>query len=174
MRRALERLPLRARSRAAARRAELRRDPRGGGVGGLHAEPKGQHDRDAQDECGLHSFSIYVESGARARLDAMPYGVGHPAACALIVPRMSDILPGMTSVSVRELQKDLKRVLARVERGETVEVTRRRLPVARLTPIADLGEPEPWPDLDERLRRIFGDRPVVPGPSQEIITDRGD
>lgn len=87
---------------------------------------------------------------------------------------MSDILPDMKSVSVRELQKDLKRVLARVERGETVEVTRRRQPVARLAPVADLGEPEPWPDLDERLRRIFGDRPVVPGPSQEIIADRGD
>ena len=38
------------------------------------------------------------------------------------------------SVSVRELQQNLRLVMARVERGETVEVTRRRRPVARLTP----------------------------------------
>jgi prevent-host-death family protein len=37
-----------------------------------------------------------------------------------------------SAVSVRELQQNLKRVMARVERGETVEVTRRRKLVARL------------------------------------------
>lgn len=39
------------------------------------------------------------------------------------------------SISVRELQQNLKRVIARVERGETVEVTRRRKPVAHLAPV---------------------------------------
>lgn len=33
---------------------------------------------------------------------------------------------GKGSVSIRELQQNLKRVMARVERGEGVEVTRRR------------------------------------------------
>jgi len=37
-----------------------------------------------------------------------------------------------TTVSVRELQQNLKRVMARVERGQVIEVTRRRRPVARL------------------------------------------
>ncbi len=38
------------------------------------------------------------------------------------------------TVSVRELQQNLKRVLERVARGPVIEVTRRRRPVARLEP----------------------------------------
>ena len=45
------------------------------------------------------------------------------------------------SVPVRELQQNLERVMARVERGETVEVTRRRKPVARLTPVLTRQHP---------------------------------
>jgi prevent-host-death family protein len=41
---------------------------------------------------------------------------------------------GKPSVSIRELQQDLKRVMARVERGAVVEVTRRNRPVALLAP----------------------------------------
>ena len=37
------------------------------------------------------------------------------------------------SISIRELQQNLKRTIARVERGQIIEVTRRRRPVARLT-----------------------------------------
>jgi antitoxin (DNA-binding transcriptional repressor) of toxin-antitoxin stability system len=40
----------------------------------------------------------------------------------------------MSTVTVRELQKNLKRTLLRVERGETLQITRRRRTVARLTP----------------------------------------
>mgnify|MGYP003465483343 CR=1 FL=1 len=39
------------------------------------------------------------------------------------------------TVSVRELQQNLMAVMSRVERGETVEVTRHRRPVMRLTRI---------------------------------------
>jgi hypothetical protein len=38
----------------------------------------------------------------------------------------------MTRVTVRELQQNIRRVLGRVERGEMIEVTRRRRPIARL------------------------------------------
>nr|MBA3638434.1 type II toxin-antitoxin system prevent-host-death family antitoxin [Acidobacteriota bacterium] len=38
-------------------------------------------------------------------------------------------------ISIRELQQNLKRVLERVERGQVIDVTRRRQPVARLTPL---------------------------------------
>ncbi len=78
------------------------------------------------------------------------------------------------SVSVRELQQNLKRVIARVERGEVIEVTRRRRPVARLTPLRAAGPLSPWPDLDERARTVFGDRLITPGGSQVVIEGRGE
>lgn len=79
-----------------------------------------------------------------------------------------------TSVSVRELQQNLKRVLARVERGGTIEVTRRRRPVARLSPFAPSGPSARWPDLDQRARTVFGDRVISPGPVDLLIAERGD
>ena len=77
------------------------------------------------------------------------------------------------SVSIRELQQNLKRVVARVERGEVIEVTRRRRPVARLTPAAPAVRSEGWPELDERTRSVFGDRLITPGGSAVLIEERG-
>lgn len=78
------------------------------------------------------------------------------------------------TVSVRELQQNLKRVMARVERGETVEVTRRRRPVARLAPVKPIGPVSAWPDLEARTRAVFGDRIVAPGGAAVVIEDRGE
>lgn len=79
-----------------------------------------------------------------------------------------------STVSVRELQQNLKRVMARVERGETVEVTRRRRPVARLTPVGPDLTVAPWPDLEARTRAIFGKRVITPGGADAVIEDRGE
>lgn len=74
---------------------------------------------------------------------------------------------------MRELQQNLKRVIARVERGETVELTRRRRVVARLVPARDEKPVPPWPDLEARARSIFGDRMLSdPSPSEMLIQDR--
>ena len=78
------------------------------------------------------------------------------------------------SVSVRELQQNLKRVMARVERGETVEVTRRRRPVARLAPAKVTPSLADWPDLEARTRAVFGDRIISPGASGVVIEERGE
>jgi prevent-host-death family protein len=80
----------------------------------------------------------------------------------------------MKTVSVRELQQKLKTVLQRVERGETVELTRRRRVIARLSP----ARPRPrrqvvWPDLDQRARQVLGNRMVTPPPSVQVGADRG-
>ena len=79
-----------------------------------------------------------------------------------------------TSVSVRELQQNLKRVMARVERGETVEVTRRRRPVARLAPAKTSRPLADWPDLEARTRAVFGDRTISPGGADVVIEERGE
>ena len=81
---------------------------------------------------------------------------------------------GRVSISVRELQQNLKRVIARVERGETVEITRRRKPVAHLAPVKPTRALAPWPDLRARRRAVFGDRVVTPGGSDAVIVGRDD
>jgi prevent-host-death family protein len=79
-----------------------------------------------------------------------------------------------TTISIRELQQNLKQVLARVERGQVIEVTRRRRPVARLVPLRSTGPSTPWPDLDARARAVFGDRIITPGASRIVVEDRGE
>jgi prevent-host-death family protein len=78
------------------------------------------------------------------------------------------------SVSIRELQQNLKRVLARVERGQVVEVTRRRKPVARLAPVSDEGDTAPWPNLEARSRAVFGRRVLAAGGSDAVAEGRGE
>jgi prevent-host-death family protein len=78
------------------------------------------------------------------------------------------------SVSIRELQQNLKRVMARVERGEVVEVTRHRRPLARLVPVKPTGPVPNWPDLEARTRAVFGDRVIAPGGSDLVREARGD
>ena len=78
------------------------------------------------------------------------------------------------SVSVRELQQNLKKVMARVERGETVEVTRRRQPIARLAPVKARVPASAWPDLEARTRAVFGRRVLTRGGSDLVIDDRGE
>ncbi len=78
------------------------------------------------------------------------------------------------SVSIRELQQNLRRVMARVERGQIIEITRRRRPIARLTPLRPVASLQPWPDLDERARAVFGTRTVAPGGAEQVIADRGE
>ena len=85
----------------------------------------------------------------------------------------------MTTVTVGELHKNLKRALLRVERGETLRITRRRRTVARLTPdparVTAAKTPEPWPDLAARSAKIMAlsktGEPV--DAAQLIIDSRG-
>jgi prevent-host-death family protein len=76
------------------------------------------------------------------------------------------------TVSIRELQQNLKRVMERVQGGQVVEVTRRRRPVARIVPVPQQGLRSPWPDLDARARAVFGDRVIMPSGSAVIFDDR--
>lgn len=78
------------------------------------------------------------------------------------------------TVSVRELQQNLRTVLGRVERGETIEVTRHRRLIARLAPVKAAVEPEPWPNLDARSRAVFGDRVLPTGGAAILLDGRGE
>jgi len=78
------------------------------------------------------------------------------------------------TISIRELQQNIKQVMARVERGQVIEVTRHRRPIARLAPLPRQDTPSPWPDLEARTRAVFGDRLVTPDASAMVTADRGD
>jgi prevent-host-death family protein len=83
-------------------------------------------------------------------------------------------MAGHVTVSVRELQQNLKRVMSRVEQGQVVEVTRRRRPIARLMPVRPEAADTAWPDLGARARGVFGGRLVTPGASDAVLGARGD
>jgi antitoxin (DNA-binding transcriptional repressor) of toxin-antitoxin stability system len=85
---------------------------------------------------------------------------------------MSDIMSDMVSITVRQLQKELRSVLTRVARGQTLQVTRHRRPVAVLAPPRPTSLP--WPDLDARARRVLGKRVIAPAVSQLVSDERGD
>ncbi|MGH7859735.1 MAG: type II toxin-antitoxin system Phd/YefM family antitoxin [Candidatus Binatia bacterium] len=79
----------------------------------------------------------------------------------------------MKAVNVRELQREVGAILDRVERGESLEITRRGRPVARIVPTTPTRA-EAWPDLAARARKILGPRRIAPPPSQQLVTDRGE
>jgi len=87
---------------------------------------------------------------------------------------MSGILSDMSNVTVRELQQHTKSVIERVERGETIEVLRRRRPVARLSPVPQQQKPSAWPDLAKRIRGVFGKRTIKPGASRAVLDARSE
>jgi prevent-host-death family protein len=103
-------------------------------------------------------------------------GPGEVPSAHLTTPEMSYNMSYMwkASVSIRELQQNLKRVMARVERGEVVEVTRRNRPVARLAPVRPSRPASEWPDLEARAKAVFGDRVISPGGSDVVVEERGD
>jgi prevent-host-death family protein len=54
------------------------------------------------------------------------------------------------SISIRELRRSVRRILDRVQRGETIELTHRGQPVAVLGPCSVERGPSPWPNLEDR------------------------
>lgn len=87
---------------------------------------------------------------------------------------MSGKLSGMETINVRDLQKNLRQTLARVQRGTTLRVMRRRQAVAELIPARPSVAPKPWPDLRARAERVLGQRVVAPGAAEQLLAARGD
>lgn len=64
----------------------------------------------------------------------------------------------MRSITIREAQHNLAKVLHQVEAGHTVEILRRKQPVARLVPAAtSSGNPEQvsWDDHATRMASVW-------------------
>ena len=78
----------------------------------------------------------------------------------------------MKAVPIRELQREIRAILNRVDKGESLEITRRGRPVARLVPARPVRA-EAWPGLAARARKVLGRRRITPPPSQQLVADRG-
>jgi antitoxin (DNA-binding transcriptional repressor) of toxin-antitoxin stability system len=79
----------------------------------------------------------------------------------------------MKTTTIRELRHDTTTVLGWVENGDTVEVRRRRQPVALLTPVPRaVGGPRP--DFLGRLREQFGERVLTTTASALLAEERGE
>ena len=81
----------------------------------------------------------------------------------------------MKTATVRDVQHHLAEVLAWVEHGEEVQITRRSKPVARLVPAIPAAQTAvELPDFAERAHRIWGSPPKGESLSQTILADRDD
>lgn len=82
-------------------------------------------------------------------------------------------MSNMKTTSVRDLQHGLAAILARVERGDTVTVTRRGKVVACIVPPGASPSKVHWPDSMARLKQLFPDgAPLGPPPSVLLRADR--
>lgn len=77
----------------------------------------------------------------------------------------------MKTASVRELQHGLAAVLARVERGDTVTITRRGKVVARIVPPATAARVS-WPDSMARMKQNFPNGIRGAAPSELVRSGR--
>ncbi|HSP41520.1 MAG TPA: hypothetical protein VLO11_01495 [Luteolibacter sp.] len=79
----------------------------------------------------------------------------------------------MKQASIREIKHETSRVLGMVEAGQTVEIRRRRKPVAILSPPSKAG-PVEMPDFLTRLRSIYGDRVLEKTGTELVDESRGE
>jgi antitoxin (DNA-binding transcriptional repressor) of toxin-antitoxin stability system len=77
----------------------------------------------------------------------------------------------MKTVSVRDLRYDFPKVEELLRSGEEIQITKRKRPIARLTP-EPMHRP-PLPDFLGQMREIFGDK-VLKVTGAEIISEDRD
>jgi len=75
----------------------------------------------------------------------------------------------MKTTTMRELKHHTAEVVARVEAGEVIELTRRGRPVARLSPVRKRGKPLA-PDFEGRLAAIYGDT-VLKNTATDLVSE---
>ena len=75
----------------------------------------------------------------------------------------------MKTASLYDVQHNFSRVLAWVDAGETVIISRRRVPVAKLVPTKKKKPSAKMPDFMARLKKNFGNQ-VFPD-SQPILDE---
>jgi prevent-host-death family protein len=78
----------------------------------------------------------------------------------------------MRTATVRDVQHHLSKVLAWVEKGEEVQITRRNRTIAKIVPASTPNLRVALPAFGERARKIWGETPTGANLSQIVRGDR--
>ena len=87
---------------------------------------------------------------------------------------MCVIMFNMKTASIRDVQHHFNKVLAWVEKGEEVQITRRNKTVAKIIPSTIRPQSAKWPDFAARARAIWGAKPKGKSLSKIILEDRAE
>ncbi len=78
----------------------------------------------------------------------------------------------MKTATVRQLRTEFPKVLAWVNAGQEVAITRRRKIVASLIPAGDAPRRKPAvPDFQARLRALYGDKVIPAQVMGDLLAD---
>lgn len=80
----------------------------------------------------------------------------------------------MKTINQRELRNDSAEVMRRVEQGQTYTVTRRGVPIARLSPITEESDLRCLQPARRRVAYSETTRVVTATPSEEIMAQMRD
>jgi antitoxin (DNA-binding transcriptional repressor) of toxin-antitoxin stability system len=78
----------------------------------------------------------------------------------------------MKTASVREVQHHFSKVLAWVEMGEEVQITRRNKLIAKIVPADAQGRGFTLPAFAARARQIWGETPVGKSLTETVLAER--
>jgi antitoxin (DNA-binding transcriptional repressor) of toxin-antitoxin stability system len=78
----------------------------------------------------------------------------------------------MKQASVRDLRYHFSEVERLLQRGEKIEITKRKRVIAELVPVAPSAPPK-RPDVLARLRRIYGDKVMKVSNEELLAWERG-
>ncbi len=78
----------------------------------------------------------------------------------------------MKSATVRDLRYHFPEIEARLNRGEVIEIRKRRKVIARLHPVRPKAAD--YPDFAARAKRIFGNRQMSVTGAELVAEFRGD
>lgn len=117
----------------------------------------GGSDGDKGDDGCDEAMAFHSRQGTQvsARASQQRHAIGRGATCYKQL---------MRSIGVRELRQNASRYLREVKRGETVEVTERGEPVARLVPI---------PERESTYDRMVAEGRIIPIPVRATVTTWG-
>jgi len=77
----------------------------------------------------------------------------------------------MKSATVRDLRYHFSEIEARLQRGEEVQIRKRKRVIARLLPVRP--KPEAYPDFEAIRKEIFGDKVSRVTGAESLALERG-
>jgi len=80
----------------------------------------------------------------------------------------------MHSVNIRSLKHDTSAILEHVGMGESVEIRRRKRPIAVLRPVKTQCDQNKRPDFQKRIEAIYGDRVLPETATALLAEERGE